>query len=191
MTDRDRRNDWAVIGAVALIALGAWLLLGTTLGPWFGPVRDALRFASKLVWPLMLIALGVLLLMTARSGGFAGRAGRTGRLYRSRTDRMVGGVLAGVADYLDMDPTLVRIVYAVIAVIVGFFPALVVYIIAMVIVPEQPDANTAVVEPPQWPSTSGSSRPTHPSGWPTTGTESVQTPPPPPAPKAPEPPAGG
>ncbi|HEX9829774.1 MAG TPA: PspC domain-containing protein, partial [Bacteroidota bacterium] len=33
------------------------------------------------------------------------------RLYRSRTNKVIAGVCGGVAEYLDMDPTLVRIVW--------------------------------------------------------------------------------
>jgi len=59
------------------------------------------------------------------------------RLYRSRTDSMIGGVAAGLAAYLNSDPALVRIVWAILVVVTGG-AALVVYIIAWVVVPEEP-----------------------------------------------------
>jgi len=59
------------------------------------------------------------------------------RLYRSRTDSMIGGVAAGLADYLGADPALVRVAWALIAVITGG-AGVVAYVIAWVVVPEAP-----------------------------------------------------
>lgn len=58
----------------------------------------------------------------------------TKRLFRS-TDRMLGGVCAGIAEYFDLDPTLVRIAYLVISVISAAFPGLLVYIILWIMIP--------------------------------------------------------
>jgi phage shock protein PspC (stress-responsive transcriptional regulator) len=57
------------------------------------------------------------------------------RLYRSRTDSVLGGVAGGVAEYLDVDPSIVRIVWAVLAIVTGgiFF---VLYIVMWIVVPE-------------------------------------------------------
>jgi phage shock protein C len=58
-----------------------------------------------------------------------------GRLYRSRTDRMLGGVAGGLGQYLNVDPVLVRLAFvALLLAGVGFFA----YIIAWIIVPEEP-----------------------------------------------------
>ena len=59
------------------------------------------------------------------------------RLYRSRSDSMIGGVAAGLAAYLNADPALVRIVWAILVVVTGG-AALVVYIVAWIVVPEEP-----------------------------------------------------
>ncbi len=58
------------------------------------------------------------------------------RLYRSRTDRRVAGVCGGIADYLAVDPTLVRIIWAIFALAGG--PGIVLYIIMAAIIPEEP-----------------------------------------------------
>jgi phage shock protein PspC (stress-responsive transcriptional regulator) len=57
------------------------------------------------------------------------------RLFRSRTDSVIGGVAGGVAEYLDVDPSIVRIVWAVLAIVTGgiFF---VLYIVMWIVVPE-------------------------------------------------------
>lgn len=59
------------------------------------------------------------------------------RLYRSRSDRMVAGVAGGLADYLNIDPTIVRLVW-VLLLLPGGVPGLLPYIICWVVVPEEP-----------------------------------------------------
>jgi phage shock protein C len=57
------------------------------------------------------------------------------RLYRSRTDSVIGGVAGGVAEYLDIDPSIVRIVWAVLAIVTGGI-FLVLYVVMWIVVPE-------------------------------------------------------
>ena len=64
------------------------------------------------------------------------------RLYRSRTDTVLGGVAAGLAIYLNADPALIRIAWALLVVITGG-AALLVYIVAWIVVPEEPAAPVA------------------------------------------------
>ncbi len=56
------------------------------------------------------------------------------RLYRSRTNRMILGVCNGLAEYFNIDPTIVRLI-AVLALFIGFFPAVIAYIILAIVVP--------------------------------------------------------
>ncbi|MEO8208785.1 MAG: PspC domain-containing protein [Chloroflexota bacterium] len=58
------------------------------------------------------------------------------RLYRSRSERVVFGVCGGIADWLDVDPSLVRIAFVLTAVIGGL--GLLVYIVMAFVVPEEP-----------------------------------------------------
>ena len=57
------------------------------------------------------------------------------RLTRSRTDRMIAGVCGGLAEYFNVDPTLVRLVFAVGA-ILGFGSFILLYIVMWIVVPE-------------------------------------------------------
>ncbi len=59
------------------------------------------------------------------------------RLYRSRTDTVIGGVASGLAAYLNADPALIRIAWAILVVVTGGV-ALLVYIVAWIVVPEEP-----------------------------------------------------
>jgi phage shock protein PspC (stress-responsive transcriptional regulator) len=61
---------------------------------------------------------------------------RERRLVRPYDDRVISGVCAGVARYLNLDPTLVRIL-TVLLVVVGFFTPVVVYLAAWLLMPEE------------------------------------------------------
>ena len=56
------------------------------------------------------------------------------RLTRSG-DKMVGGVCAGLAEYLDIDPTIVRIVWVLMVLFAGF--GILLYVILWLIMPKQ------------------------------------------------------
>lgn len=58
------------------------------------------------------------------------------KLTRSN-DKMVAGVCAGIAEYFDIDPTLVRVCYAALSVFTTGFPGLLLYIILMIIMPQK------------------------------------------------------
>ena len=55
------------------------------------------------------------------------------RLYKSRKNKMIGGVCGGLAEYFKMDPTIVRIVAALLCLLKG--AGLIVYIIACLVMP--------------------------------------------------------
>lgn len=57
------------------------------------------------------------------------------RLLRSN-NRVIAGVCAGIAEYFDVDPTLVRIIYALVSMSSAGFPGLLVYLILMIIMPQ-------------------------------------------------------
>lgn len=57
------------------------------------------------------------------------------RLYRSRTDKMIFGVCGGLANYFDVDPTLVRLVVALAWLTGGGF---LIYLLAGIIMPLEP-----------------------------------------------------
>ena len=68
------------------------------------------------------------------------------RLYRSRTDSVIGGVAGGVAEYLDVDPSIVRIVWAVLAIVTGGI-FLVLYVVMWIVVPEGSPGPAAPYQP--------------------------------------------
>jgi len=57
-------------------------------------------------------------------------------LRRSRSDRMIAGVVAGLAKYFGIDPTLARVIYVVGSIVSVAFPGIIVYVLLWAIVPE-------------------------------------------------------
>jgi phage shock protein C len=72
------------------------------------------------------------------------------RLYRSRDDRIIGGVCAGLADRLDLDPALVRIAWVVLTILTGGILILL-YIVMLIVVPEEPGAWDGRAPDAGWP----------------------------------------
>ncbi|KND49877.1 MAG: hypothetical protein AB198_00515 [Parcubacteria bacterium C7867-003] len=62
----------------------------------------------------------------------------TKRLYKSDTNKVFAGVIGGLGEYYDVDPTLLRLAFIVIAIFTHLFPAVIGYIIAVLIVPNKP-----------------------------------------------------
>lgn len=58
------------------------------------------------------------------------------KLYRSRNNRMIAGVCAGIGKYFNIDPTVIRLVFIVLSLAV--LPGILLYIIAWILMPEEP-----------------------------------------------------
>lgn len=57
------------------------------------------------------------------------------KIYRSRSDRFIAGIAGGLGDYFDVDPTIVRLALVALTLLTGFFPTVVIYFLAWVIIP--------------------------------------------------------
>ena len=66
------------------------------------------------------------------------------KLYRSKSDVMIAGVCSGLANYLDVDPTAIRLAFVLLLFLAlgGFW----IYVILWIIMPVEPAAGTASVE---------------------------------------------
>ena len=68
----------------------------------------------------------------------------TARLMRPRYDRKIAGVCAGLSEHLDLDASLVRILWVFLTFASGFFPGLIAYVLAWIIIPEEPELRPVV-----------------------------------------------
>lgn len=56
-------------------------------------------------------------------------------------DKKLSGICSGIAEYFDVDPTLVRVAYAALTVFSAGFPGIILYIILMLIMPDKTEYN--------------------------------------------------
>jgi phage shock protein C len=68
--------------------------------------------------------------------GKGGGMDPTRKLYRSKTDRKLAGVCGGVAQYFNLDATLIRVLFVLLAVLGG--SGLILYVAMWIIVPNEP-----------------------------------------------------
>jgi phage shock protein C len=57
-------------------------------------------------------------------------------LRRSRTNRMIAGVVGGLADYWSIDATLARVIFVIVSILSAAFPGTIVYLLLWLVIPE-------------------------------------------------------
>ena len=62
------------------------------------------------------------------------------KLYISKTERRLGGVCGVIAVYLNIDPTIVRLIWAFVSLMPASVPGILIYVICALVVPDEPDA---------------------------------------------------
>jgi phage shock protein C len=134
----DDRNDMGqkigLLGGGALVLFGTWFFLRSlgVIPPWFADMW------SRASWPLAIIVVGLVLVVAASRGSLAIRGPLPGsRLYRSRNDKWVEGVLGGLGQYLGIDPVILRLAFIVLL-LVNAGGAVIAYIIMAIVVPKEP-----------------------------------------------------
>jgi len=60
------------------------------------------------------------------------------RLYRSKKERKIAGICGGLGELFDIDPTLIRLGFVIIAFATGVLPLVLAYLVSWWIVPEEP-----------------------------------------------------
>jgi phage shock protein C len=68
------------------------------------------------------------------------------RLYRSRSERWLAGVCGGIGDYFNTDPTVIRVIFILAALILG--GGVLIYLILWLLIPLEPDTVEAIEEMP-------------------------------------------
>lgn len=152
----DRRGEDAsrvvitVLGGV-LVLVGLGMLVRQWFWPYF-PLQQIWATVRGAGWGLGLIIIGIVAVVWTQRPGFKAPP-RGAKIYRSRKNRMVGGVLGGLSEYLGIDATLLRLAYVALALMFEAWPAIVAYIAASIIVPEAPKEDGAAEWAPPAPPT--------------------------------------
>lgn len=62
------------------------------------------------------------------------------KLYRSKTQKMIAGICGGLADYMDVDVNIMRLLFVAVSLLTALLPMVIFYIIAWIIVPVEAEA---------------------------------------------------
>lgn len=58
-------------------------------------------------------------------------------LRRSRANRMIAGVIGGLAEYFQLDATLLRVLYVIVSIVSAAFPGIIVYLVLWLVIPNE------------------------------------------------------
>jgi phage shock protein C len=173
----DRGRSTLLIAGIGLIVFGLWAMVSQA-----GIIPDwVYRNWSELRGGLSLILLGVLVVWFARGGLRPSRIGA--RLYRTKDDRWVAGVLGGLGRYFGIEPTVLRLLFIALVLLGAGWPVAA-YIVMAIIVPSDPQVRSVEATPPApAPAPAPAQAPSE------AATPAPEIPEPPAPPVAPEPPA--
>ncbi len=147
-------RNTSLIWGLILIAVGGFFLMqrwdwfgyGYPFGWHFGPWRFW-AWRSDLALPILLILAGVfyIVYMARRDKGEptspttqpVGGQSMEKKLTRSVDDKMIGGVCGGLGKYFNIDPTLVRVGWAILTLITNIVPGVIAYIVMLIVVPQE------------------------------------------------------
>ena len=63
------------------------------------------------------------------------------RLYRSNKNKMIAGICGGIAEIVNQDPTLIRLLVVLVALLTAVVPFVLIYVIAWIIIPDEDDIS--------------------------------------------------
>ena len=145
------KNDRTIFWGSTLIIIGVIILLKQFGLFYYIKYWD---IPWQTIWSIFLIILGVFLLINKGSSvnSITGDGGENGdksdqdskQLFRSRKVKMISGVCGGLADYFNIDVSLVRIGWVLLT-MASFGVGIIGYIIMIIIFPEEPDELTSFV----------------------------------------------
>jgi phage shock protein C len=131
-------KDKSLFWGSLLIIVGLFFLLRQT-GLFYG--FEFWHVPWQMVWAFFLIVIGTYLLLNRKKKEDSENDTfeiKGKKLYRSKSQKMLGGVCGGIAEYFEMDVSIIRILWAIITIASAGFGILV-YILMVIIFPEAPD----------------------------------------------------
>lgn len=60
------------------------------------------------------------------------------KLYRSNTDKKIAGICGGIGEYINIDSTVIRVIFVLLAIMTAVLPALIGYLVLAIVIPQDP-----------------------------------------------------
>ncbi|MBN2411037.1 PspC domain-containing protein [candidate division KSB1 bacterium] len=145
--ERKRPGNTGLFIGIALIFIGFLFIFNNFFGHlrmfhwhWFG----FWPFQWHLIWPILIIGFGVWYIIYTLQKDKAVKEGKQSaavpggqKLFRSKTTRMIAGVCGGLANYWNVDVTLIRIGFVIVTLATHFVFGIGVYIALIILAPEE------------------------------------------------------
>ena len=136
------------INIIPTIFLSIFALIGLLVIIWFWAliscINSDLTAEEKLLWAILIIffnllgAFAYLIVVRIMGKKLIEKTQLKGkRLVRPKKGKVFAGVCAGIANYFGIDPTIIRLLWALLTIFGGIFLGIIAYIIAAIIIPEE------------------------------------------------------
>ncbi len=146
-------NTTLIVGAI-LVMLGLSLFFHEMFSffYWRWPFWWFHHIKWQTIYPTIIILIGVAIVIHAlknekKAEGESVKTVRK-RIYRSKSNRLIGGVCGGIAEYLDIDVTLIRIAWVVLTLLTNIFVGTSAYILFLLFVPEEDEKRATGTQKP-------------------------------------------
>lgn len=146
-------TGWLILGAVLIVA--GFFLGAQQLGWVSWPLSQVWGWGIEARSGIGIIAIGVLLIIWAQSGKRPHAPKSGTKLYRSRQDKWVAGVLGGLANYFGLDVTLFRLLFLALVLMFDVGGLILAYIVMAIVVPLEPVGGAGVAVTPSAPAATG------------------------------------
>jgi len=125
----------AIIVGLCLIVFGLYRVFTLfSRSPWWAAVASVTGTAFSFLWPVVLIGAGAFLVWAARRGKFKGIVLDFSRpLRRSATDKRFTGLCGGIAQYLSIDSTIVRVLFVVFLLLAPVLTVIVYIVVSLIV----------------------------------------------------------
>lgn len=118
---------------IALVVIGLMQVFSQLFPSLWSTIQHSLFMLARIMWPLAIIASGILLVIAARRPEF--RLGESIEYRRSASNCKIAGVCGGFAEYLKVDAGLVRLI-AIVLLFASGFTAGFLYLLIWLLVPK-------------------------------------------------------
>jgi phage shock protein C len=135
-----RNADWSLVIGAMLVALGILFLMHEWFGYYWRFHWHFFPFTFvrwDLIWPVLLILGGMWFVMKSVRSSDEKNETPQKPLYRKKENRMIGGVCSGLAEYWNIDVSLVRIVFVVATLLTNMILGISAYILMLIVLPEK------------------------------------------------------
>ena len=136
MSESSGKSKLALIIGGLLVVIVIWKLLEHLFGGFFDQLWRVIGIVIGVSSSLIIVAVGVLLVIAFRRAQVAGSDAR--KLYRSSKNKKLAGICGGIAEYLNIQPMVVRVI-ALVAGVICWYITIPLYILLYIVIP--PDSG--------------------------------------------------